>query len=351
MLDRRLRAFEARVQQEVAIQDDEIARHRDYLTFVKAQILEARDALQRFTAQMEDARRTSDGTKRRTKARHQGKAGKIAADHDLLIQELEAAHSALLGQLTAEFTTALDEITGWAESRAKARVARINGEIERARKARAAAKAAPPADAPPFQAEDRDEAGDAHVAALEVALREKNADRLAGLQRMKPPLAQCLATLEALEQAHSARAAKVKAQLAAVEKSYGKKAAAASAAHARAASALRRDLADLAAQADAAEREVARVQEQHLRAMLDAGQVSDRCRTQLRGAAAPPARPREPITAALQWDAKLAELRGALAAREALLAEGRRQSEALRREVSRVRAERRAAGRRAALGG
>jgi hypothetical protein len=256
--------------------------------------------------------------------------------------------------MCAEFEQALEDIGSWAETIAKDKVGPVNANIERTEQQIAKMKTQTvPIERDPV--EEREELGHARaveaeqIRFLEVALRDKNRDRLTSLLEMRQQLTDCVATLEQLDRAHSVRIDELKAKIEAVDERYQKELTRETEKHKRDVTPVKRKLEETERRALAAQKEVTKLQQDHLGQVLEVGQSRDEIRMELRAVSSRPAPSRKDVSLTFQLQAKFEEKKEELARREGVLQDERRINQAIKREVSRLRDEARIAHRRAAL--
>jgi DNA-binding protein H-NS len=353
-LSRRVEQFQTKLQQQIDIQDDEISRYARHLGTLQASIVETRDALRRFIAQSEQAKQTSEGARRRRIAHAQSITARLSAEHHSLIQDLVNDHRSELQEMCSEFETALDEIGGWAEGLTKEKIAPVNGQIQQIQKQIAGRKSLEIHDSKdPMETfaemEHVQSLESQRIQFLETAIRDKNKDRLTSLVQMKQQLADCVSTLEQLDQRHSIQIDKLKSKLEDVEARYKKRLVPETEKHRREVVSARRKLQGVDRRIEEIEKEIAKREQNHLSEMLVVSQSRDQLRMDLKAVSSRPAPSRKEITGSLQLQAKLAKLREDLANEEEILRDERKRNEMLKRESARVRDEARIAQRRAAL--
>jgi hypothetical protein len=256
--------------------------------------------------------------------------------------------------MCSEFETALDDIGGWTEGLTKEKIGPVNGQIQKMQKQIAALKSVQNHDSiDPMETlaeiEHTRNLEFERIQFLEIALRDKNKDRLSSLVKMKQQLADCVSTLELLDQRHSIQIDKLKPKLEVVEEKYRKRLATETEKHRRQVVSARRKLEGVDRRIGEIEKEIGKMQQNHLGQMITVTQSRDQLRLDLKAVSARPAPSRREITVALQLQQQLEKLKDDLANGEGILGEERNRNEMLKREIGRLRDEVRMTQRRAAL--
>jgi len=353
-LERRLSAFQTKVQQQIDLQDDEIARLADYLKSIEAEIVETQDALRRFDIQSTQARQAAQGARRQSAVRDEARAARMRSDHHSLIHDMQESHSNLLEQMHSEFTEALSEIESQADQRAQAKIQPVNAQIQRIQKVLENIKGASISEEPSAigaiaDLEQNQRVDQERIRMLEVALRDKNQDRLASLSILREQLGDCVATLEDLEQSHAVKVDKLRTQLQMTDEKYDQKVGIETEKHQRQVKPVKRKIAELEKQIERLEVEAKKFRDEHAAQMLEMAQARDRARMELQMVAAKDPPSRAEILTSLQTQAQCDDLRSTLAGRERALDAERANNAALKRELARLRMNARIAQRRAAL--
>lgn len=356
-LDRRLEAFQAKVQQEIDIQDDEIARLTDYLNCIKAETLEVKDSLIRFKTQSEQDMHHRKGKRQCKKANLLAKAARMKCEHHTLIQDLEESHATKVEQMNDDFEKMLEEVSVWAEKLGNekikpvvSQIARVEKLLEEARneEVEVAQRGEENTDEIDFLASTH-ELDSERIMRLETSLKEKNQDRLRALTSMKQQLSECVATLEDLEQAHSVKMDKLKTKLALVDTKYEQKLKSDTETHRRQMNSQKRKVADAESRTAEIQKLIDKMEKQHSVQMQEASQVNVRMRMDMRAMTRKPAASRKEVSDSLKKETEVRQMRTELEKRERILLEERENNDRLKREVSRIKDEIRIAERRAAL--
>jgi cell division protein FtsB len=184
---------------------------------------------------------------------------------------------------------------------------------------------------------------------LELAVRDKNKSRLMALLSLKQQLRECVSTLEDLEQSHPGQIDRLRRRLQTSDSKYERRLKEGSERHWTDTAELTRRIAETNKGVARIEAEIGKFREGHASQMLELAQATDQARMELHMVTAREPPSRKHASEAMQWQAKLEDLKRDLEDRDQVLAQERQNNMALKREISRVKAAARIAERRSVL--
>jgi cell division protein FtsB len=304
--------------------------------------------------QSTQAQQTARADRRRKVTRIESKASKMLSDHHSRIRDLQKSHSILLGQMHGEFESTLIGIELWAEKLSVEKIAPVADQIRRTQKALSDLKSSPVSESVPtveetVEIDQRHRLDRERIRMLEVALRDKNRDRLSSLLGMKRQLGNCVAVLEDLDQAHAVAVDKLQQRLEMVDERYDRKIGWETEKHQREIAAMRGRIASVERQIAKAEDDVKKCQDGHSDVMLEMAQSTEEIRMELHRITAKDPPSRKAISASLVTQVKLEDMKVELGKREKALETERGNNAALKREIARLRTNATIAERRSAL--
>lgn len=344
-MERRLEQIQSKFQQQVNINDDEIARLADYLEGVKAEIVEAKDKLNRFNYQSTQALQYAHGKKKIEHIQLSTTIARMKAEHQSYIQALSQNQAEVVQSINADFEHSLSEMESYTQSKIVEKVTSIDQSIQKVQKQIENFKASLQEAA--LQEESSDDmqnltrvqnAEVERIKNLENALKEKNKERLASLLKAKKNLSNCVSTLEELEQEHSLKMEKFKTQLELIDSKYEQKLQADSEAQRRKLDTLNKKLLNAESQTEALQKKIDEENAKHQEKMLEIGQNLDQYRSSINAFTSKQAQSKENKdfqNAVLH----LEELKNLLSEREGILYQERSTNEALKKEINRLRDE------------
>jgi hypothetical protein len=228
-LERRLNQFQAKVQQEVFLVEDQIRRSQLYFDTLEAERAEMEDKLSRLQTQSQQRHHEEDGRQKKRAARVQSQAALLNRDHQLEITEILARAKETDDAMRLDFETQVELCDNAIQKKAQEKLAPIEATI--ARTQAMIAKYRDPAASTQIDEEPISEAESEvmqrlhreKLKALTQMLKDRNAERLEALTKAREQLSECVQTLEDLESHHSLAVSNLIERLASTDTRYEEK--------------------------------------------------------------------------------------------------------------------------------
>jgi chromosome segregation ATPase len=354
-LDRRLEQFQAKVQQRVTLADDEIARCQEYLDQLRVKINDVEDQNRRVQLQLQQRSDEKGGSKKRRIAANQAEAASLKRDHQVQLTELLTRFQSEDDSLRSDFDSQLAEMERYVQGRAEEKVGPVQEKMAKMavvikqlrEKVEKANQDTDPSAQIDIQATLRAE--DDRISSLEAQARERNADRLNSLVQARAKLAQCVQTLEEMEEKHRSDIADLKQKLNVQDRKYRDKLKVVTENHARQKESLQLKVEEMETRAGQAQKALKRAERHFTREMGLIGAENEQLQTEFTEVTTKQASRRLEEAELEQAEVKMEQLRAEVQRREDLLLKLRAQTQMARRELARVRHEAALAKRRAAL--
>lgn len=354
-LDRRIEQFQVKVQQKINLADDEIARQSDYLNNLQAEISEYEDKMNRFTMKSDQLSEEKNGRKRRQKAQYEAKVAKLKAEHHASMQEIQSIQSKEVNTMNEDFENTLAEIEKSSSARVNARVQPVESDIEKVTSIIAKLKENMHNTErlmDPHAEEDIKETQKLEITRiqkLEKLLNKRSSERLTSLVKAKEQLADCVSTLEELEQQHTITMDNLRSKLQNMDAKYDEKLAKDTAQHQRNMDAIRRKIRETQKKTAALQKAMKKAEQRHKEQIMSASKESEQLKLDFKMITSRKETQRKEDNEAQVILSQLDKLRKEKDTYEATLSNARGENEALKREIGRLSYEIRLAKRREAL--
>jgi chromosome segregation ATPase len=203
-LDRQTQFFQGEIQQQIALQDDEIDRIAQELIRYKTRIAESKIHLQQLNRDLQTAECRVKGCNQCDRADLLARIAQRKAKHNQTIQQLESDHSAAVDCLQEEFTEEMERTRESHEERLNSQfedIERQKAKVheEMVRDCELANELAKKQQLSPEEDEDVDDHYNEMIVQLRNQIRKLNAERFERFQSAKTRLIECLAVLEEMD--------------------------------------------------------------------------------------------------------------------------------------------------------
>jgi len=357
LLERRMEQFQCRVQQNVNLADDEIARLSSYLATVKGDVADGRDQLSRLAIKTTQLLQEASGRGKRHHANFDTTASHLRAEHHAQMHDLQARQAQEVASLHQAFEDAVAEIDQRSAHTIQSKTApvdeqigKVQAEIKRLAATEASASQQPEDDA----VEDVRELHDLEMKRqqrLESAVEARNQERLDALIQAKTRLSDCVSALEEMERNHTSGMESYRTRLETMDGRYQDRVKRETERHTRVADSLRRKQAELEKRANAVQRTIRRIERAHKKQVDDAMRKGEMLKMSIEATEARVQQTTHETGKVQAWNEKLQGLRKRLEASENGLMRTRTDNEAMKREVARLRHEAAIVKRRAMVAG
>jgi hypothetical protein len=208
-LDRQIQLFQFKIQQKIALKDDELERTAKELTLYKTQIAESKIRFQQLERDVQAAKYQVNGGKQCDEASLRARIARRKTNHNLTIQKIEADHSSAVDSLQEQFTQEMEHIRQSHDTQLKEQIeslerdkTEIESEIiryyESANELRKVQN--------PLTEEEEDiveennfDCSTPMILQLQETIQIRNAERIESLVNSKRKLTECLQVLEQLD--------------------------------------------------------------------------------------------------------------------------------------------------------
>ena len=109
-LERQIQGFQFKIQQAIAIRDEEINRLSETLITYKSKIIEAKEEIERIEHEIELAKYTKESTYRCNQATYERKIAMKKAEHNELIQRIQNEQAEEIDEMQRQFSETLNDL-------------------------------------------------------------------------------------------------------------------------------------------------------------------------------------------------------------------------------------------------
>jgi chromosome segregation ATPase len=354
-LDRRLEQFQAKVQQKITLADDEIVRSEEYLDQLRSKIGEVEDQIHRVELQVQQRADEKGGSQKRRVAANHAEAASMKRDHHAVLTEYLARFQEEDDALRAGFDAQFSEMERYVQARAAERsepiqekMSKITTMIGQLReKVDEETKKVDPTAQLEIEATLQIECD--RIASLEKQAKDRNADRLNSLVQGRTQLAQCVRTLEEMEQKYYGDMTNLKQKLDLQDRKYQERLKSLSENHNRQKETLSRKIDEAETRTGQARKSLKRMERHFKREMGGVGSENEQIQAEFANMTTAEMKRMREEGEIVEAENQMTQLRGELEKREGLLLKIRSQTQMMRRELARIKHERVLAKRRAAL--
>lgn len=354
-VDRQLKKFQNRVQQELILKDDEIERLEKDLAITNAEVLEAEDQLNKLRLQhlRRDAGKT--GKQRRHRASLETLKANMISQHSENVQKLTREQASAISQIHSNFENEISKIEEYAEGIINKKCKQINSDISKTEEIYENIRKCLALSSGKENEELEEEMRQTYafeanrVKRLENLLKERSKERLDSLLQVKSQLAECVGHLETLEKEHIIKMEGLRQSIKTIDLKYDDRLKRIREKHIRELEPLMRKHKELNQKVAYAMKNLEQTDHQHKQALTVINREADQLKVEYRNICSRENQIVELDDHVVTTNNNLNNLRMQLKEKEMLLHEYRVRNEILKREAARLKHEARVGKRRAQL--
>jgi hypothetical protein len=224
-LDRQMKVFQFKIQQEIAVKDEEIERTYRDLTEYKARILEMKGKLQSLTSETEKQKHQLQGRQQYDTASFEATLARHKILHSEQVKAIQAEQADEIDTLQRDIASTLARVAEQSQMRASEMLKSVDDEMEMTRtqirtyqqsisKQRESDDPQNVSDSLTVELEDH------RISQLENIIRARNSERLESLLDSKQKLTECLQILEDMDRSHAIEVAEARKSLEQIDARY-----------------------------------------------------------------------------------------------------------------------------------
>lgn len=354
-LDRQISKFQAKVQQELTLKDDEIERLKHDIVQTNAEIAQIEDQINIEKDKYNHQEAKVVGKERKQKASIETIKTRLNTSHSERIYQITQQQSEVINEIHQEFETKLAQIEQYSDALTQQRTKGITDEIKKTKEMIDKVKQKISDQEKRGHSDTEDEIMENQeieinrVKALENALKDKNKERYESLMSAKQQLSQCVTTLEESEKEHRINLDNLLQKLRQLDEKYKDRLKRMKDAHEREIEPLKRRKSEVEKRISAAMRQMDSMDAQHRRQIESVVTQGEQLKLEYQNAITKGAQLQQEDDKIRTQTQKLQQLTQTLEQRDKQLAEVRQQNESMKREVMRLKHEAKVAKRRAHL--
>ena len=354
-MDRQMSKFQARVQQELILKDDEIERLKSDITQTNAEIVQIEDQINIEKQRNDQANAKKTGNIRKQKASIETIKARLNAAHAEKLQRITEEQSNLIDEIHHEFETKLAQIEQYSDTVIAQKTKPVTDEIKKTKEQIEKLKQKITDQEKKGHSDTEDEIMEnqeieiSRVQRLENALKDKNKERFDSLIAAKAQLSQCVSTLEESEKEHRVNIDNLLQRLRQLDDKYDDRIKRMKDVHEREIEPLKRRKAEVEKRLQTTMRAMDSADAQHRRTLGGILSQGDALKLEYQSVCSRSVQQQAEDDKARATNSKFESLQKQLAEKEQILAEQRSANESMKREVMRLRHEARVAKRRERL--
>jgi hypothetical protein len=217
-LDRQMKVFQFKIQQEIAVKDEEIERTYRDLTEYKARILQMKGNLQRLTSEIESQKRQQHGKQQYDSVSFEATLARRKILHNEQVRAIQAEQADDIDALQRDIASTLARVAEHGQTRASEALKAVEDEMEKTRtqirtyeesisKLRDGEGPQDASDSLAGELEDE------RASQLRSIIRARNSERLESLLDSKRKLTECVQVLDEMDRSHATDTARARQRL------------------------------------------------------------------------------------------------------------------------------------------
>lgn len=344
-MERRMEQFQNRVQTNINLADDEIARLQSYLSTVQGEILDVKDKLNSHNIKSAQVQQEVIGRKKRSQAQIDAKIARMKADHHSKIQEIQQLHSDEIKSMQHDFEDTMAQLDQITREKTQKRVGPIEDvmkqtemTIKKMKDSFGSSERAAETEAI-NDIKSLQELQYSRQQRLEVAVQKRNQERLESLVQAKTRLSDCVNTLEEMERNHTISMENYKRQLEAMDNRYQEKIKRDSERQNRTTEGLSRKYAEYEKRYRALQRTIKKIKQHHQQQIEEAVREGETLKLTAAAYETQTTQSTKEISKIQSNNKLLIDLKRKLETRENELAQARTNNESMKREIARLKHE------------
>ena len=351
-LDRRIEQLQCKINQEINLADDKIKRNQNYLDTLLSEIADYQDKIRTFKYKSDQAQEQKRGAKHRRAISQRSHQAKLTAMHHAAVAELEEKNQEECKALSLDFEAQVEQVDNYVQEKLSKRVEPIEEKMKKVQamieKYQAKLEGVPEL-LDPIPEEDNIEARKfelERIKSLEEKLKEQNKMRMESLVAAKPPLQECVGTLEQMEQSQSTKMEALKNKITNMDAKYDERVRVAAEKHTRQKETMKRKIKDAKTRASQAHKSLKHIEKHYRNEMTSITAENEQLRVDYQMAVAREQERKMEETETKQTNTHVEDQMKVLKDRENVLLQMRNDNENLKRAIARIEHERRVAKRR-----
>jgi chromosome segregation ATPase len=354
VFDRQMEQFQNRVQQNINLADDEIARLTNYLSMLHADIADVQDQLTRANMKNTQLSQEQSGREKRSYANAETVIARLRAEHHIFMRSVQERQTQEINGLHHSFEEAITGIERMSMQKITAKVGPVEGMITQAKGDHKRIQDSIGAAAKSLESDalidlrELQTVENRQQRRLEATIQNRTQDRLDSLIQAKGRLSDCVATLEEMERNHASRMATFKTRLETMDARYRQKIQRDTERHNRMTEGINRKISEFDNRGNALQKTAAKIERHHKGQIETAVRQGEYVKADVLAAEARSQASSKEAVKVQQWTVRLQELKQKLESRENELAQARNDNDGMKRELARLQHEARIAKRTAA---
>jgi chromosome segregation ATPase len=351
VFDRQMEQFQNKVQQNINLADDEIARLSNYLSILQADIADVQDQLTRANIKNNQLSQEQSGRDIRSHANAETVIARLRSEHHSFMQGLQDRQSQEINALHHSFEEAITGLEKMSMQKIATKVGPIEGMIHQAKGDHKRIQDSIGAAEQSLQADALTDLRELQTVEhrqqqrLETTVQARTQERLESLIQAKGRLSDCVATLEEMERNHASRMATFKTRLETMDARYREKIQRDTERHNRMTAGVKRKITEFDNRGNALQKTASKIERHHKLQIETAVRDGEYVKADVLAAEARTQASSQESAKVQQWTARLEELKQKLQMRENELLQARNQNDGMKREVARLQHEARIAKR------
>lgn len=225
-VNRTVQYFQYRIQQAISLCDEEIDRLCKTLSIYKARILETREKIGNTDREITTAEEVRLGEEKRREAAYQAAIARLRSQYHQKIQDLQKAHETEIETLQQNFEESLANLTESEEGKLSKSIEALDEDFSKCMEE--TQKYQEQIDrfleeTTNFDAEEKDnfeEVTQSVIEELQATLETRNEERFENLNQSKEKLSQCVDAIDSMTRAHTIRIQEIQNRIQATERNY-----------------------------------------------------------------------------------------------------------------------------------
>jgi chromosome segregation ATPase len=226
-LERQVQLFQFKIQQKIALRDDELDRIAKELTLYKSGIAEANIRIHQLDRDIEATKYQVRGGRQCNQASLQARMARRKAEHSHAVRELDSQHALTVDDLHQQFAETIEQMRESHQSQLNEQLQALDDEkkgveadILRYRESITEAEQAAETEEEDCSENGCFEGDDQMIGRLRDTIRARNAERVESLLNSKTKLTECLHVLETLDRDHERNVSEARKGIEAIDARY-----------------------------------------------------------------------------------------------------------------------------------
>ena len=228
ILDRQIRSFQFKIQQQLTLHDEEIQRLADRLNITKSRIIESREKINELDKEIEGALHSKEAAAKMQQASFNTQFARQKASFNTSIQNLQNQQLAEITQLHNEFEEKLKSIPSTGRGASHENLIRTLREIENVKTKIQTFRSQTTKikqETDMIQNEENNDIGIdfSPIQNLQETIQRRQQERIDNLNQARDKLRQCVSALEKMVEDHDSDVSKIRSKLDGIDEEYQKK--------------------------------------------------------------------------------------------------------------------------------